>query len=792
MPFKVTLTGCLFTVAMLTAKSAAEESPIALPQGQKLSVIEFDRHVVPLLSRFGCNSGSCHGSFQGRGGLRMSLFGHSPQMDYEALVERIDDTEAGESLVLQKPIGQLEHEGGVRFEKDSWTYHVVRRWIEQGAERGDELDLVELTVEPRVIRFDSDAEPVSIRVSALFAADDREDVTPFCRFTSGDEGIVTVDDDGLVSSQRSGASHITIEYRGQFVTVLTSAPLTRDLTTADNAETTENNFVDQHIHRKLRELNITPSETAGDLEFLRRATIDAIGRLPTEAEIEEFLAAAGSDRRAKKIDQLLHDRRHAALWATRFCDITRCTTDLMEGPDELKAKRARMWHDWFRTRLENNVPYDQIVRGVLCGTSRGDASVDAWIDREAKLTRSAREGFNFDYADREFLDLFWRRITSEGEFPRKELAEVVSAGFMGVQIECAGCHKHPYDRWTQADYNGFINVFSRVTYGSSTELNRAFLKRMQQRREDIADGKSSPPLPRLQEIYNSQLLSRPLVDDNGQAFVPQPLGGTQMLQSTDPREQLMGWLVADGKQQFARNFVNRVWAHYFGRGIVEPVDGFSAINPPTHPELLSRLAQEFIDTGYDIRRLERTLMMSQTYQRSSTFDGNNDQDDRHFARSYVRPLLAEVAIDTLHQAIGLTLPTDKDLPPGSTAIELASDRPTNSRTARLMRTFGREQRKSACDCDRQHAPSLQQSLFLMSDAKLMKSIDEGQLLADLLATDEPTSATKKAFLRCFSRYPTSDELATTVNHLESAESIRDAWRDVIWALLSAREFRTNH
>ncbi len=791
MPLKVAIGGWCLAAAVLAPNLSADDAPILLPQGQELARVEFDRHVVPLLSRFGCNSGSCHGSFQGRGGLRMSLFGHSPRMDYEALVERIDDTEPGESLLLQKPTGQVDHEGGVRFEAGSWTYHVLRRWIEQGAAPADKFDRVELSVEPQEIRFGSHPSPVSIRVSAAFDTD-REDVTPFCRFTSGDEGLVTVDERGVVTSQRAGASHVTIEYRGQFVTVLTSAPLSTDIAKSDEAITAAGNLVDRLINRKLRELNITPSGAADDLEFLRRATIDAVGRLPSEDEITEFLSSNATDRRMKKIDQLLHERRHAALWATRFCDITRCTAELMEGPEDLKAKRARMWHDWFRVRLENNVPYDQIVRGVLCGTSRGEQSADEWIDCEAQLTRSARVGFDSEYADREFLDLFWRRITTEGEFPRKELAEVVSAAFLGIQIECAGCHKHPYDRWTQADYNGFINVFSQVTYGSSTELNRAFLQRMQQRREAIAEGKSSPPLPRIQEVYNSQLLSRPVVDDHGQVIVPRALGGGKMSPSADPRNQLMDWLIGDGQNQFARSFVNRVWAHYFGRGIVEPVDGFSAINPPTHPELLEQVAQEFIRSGYDIRSLERTLMSSNTYQRSSAFQGNNDQDDRYFARAYVRPLLAEVAIDTLHQALGLTFTSENDLPPGSTAVELALDRPTSRRTTQLMRTFGRERRQSACDCDRQHEPSLQQSLFLMSDATLLKSIDDGQLMAELVATDEQSAAIEKVFLRCFSRYPTDDELQTTKIHLESIDSKRDAWGDIIWAMISAREFRSNH
>jgi hypothetical protein len=360
-----------------------------------------------------------------------------------------------------------------------------------------------------------------------------------------------------------------------------------------------------------------------------------------------------------------------------------------------------------------------------------------------------------------------------------------------MRIQCAQCHKHPYDSWTQADYRSYVNIFAGVQFGSSTELSRAVLERLAKRRSDEATGATVEPLPRLQQVYFSPSSARPLGDlTTGKPLPPRPLGGPTLDPASDPREQLMNWLVTDGRHQFAAAFVNRVWAHYFGRGIVEPVDGFSAINPPSHPELLDALAEKFIESNYDIRRLERTILLSEAYQRSAQSAGNNALDDRHYARAYVRPLLAEVAIDVVHQALGAPLALGNDLPPSAAAIEIATDRPGDERTAAMLQTFGRAQRRSNCDCDRAEEPSLRQTLFLMSDELLMKAIAEGSLRKTLVETSSKQQAVETLFLNVLSRKPTPRELQSATMALADGDS--RAWSDLIWALINTREFLTNH
>ena len=786
--------GLLLLLVLPASSRAADNNPIQLPSGQELNVVDFERHVVPLLSRFGCNSGSCHGSFQGRGGMRFSLFGHNAKMDYDALSLRIDTDDPAESDALLKPTEAIEHEGGKRFERDSWAYQVMARWISDGGRSSNSpVERISLSVAPKKLNFDvnpshNGAKSQQLTVMATINGEESIEVTSFCRFTSGDEGIVTVNEEGVAESVRAGATHLTVEYLGSFATVLTSSKLDGPT----NRLPLANNFIDKHINAKLTELNLETSLPATDEVFIRRVTLDTVARLPTDDETRDYVADKNPDRDRRLFERLLGDQRHASLWATRLCDMTRCSSDQMEGEDELKPKRAKMWHDWFKVRLSKNRPYDQIVRGVICGTSIGSKDYDDWLEEEANLIRSAKDSFDADYSNREFLDLYWRRKNVDGIYPLREVAETTSAAFLGIQVECAQCHKHPYDHWTQAEYRSFVNVFSQVSFGSSAELNKHFFARMQERREMKLEDRP-PALPKLAEIYNSKLLARPFADANTKKILPpKPLGGPALDTAGDPREQFMNWLVTDGKQQFSRNFANRVWAQYFGRGIVEPVDGFSAINPPTHPELLDRLASEFIESGYDIRHLEMVILSSAAYRRSSEFAGNNAYDQRHYSRSQIRPLMAETSIDVLHQVLGVSLKAGNDLAKGATAIDHGGDKMFgNTAVARMFSTFGRGPRKSACDCDRQQDPSLRQSLFQMSDPWVINSIREGQLMKDVLAVAEMDESIELAFQRVLARRPTFDEKRSARSHLFASPDATDAWTDLIWALVNTREFLTN-
>jgi hypothetical protein len=473
-----------FIAVTLLAVSTAHGAPVRLPGGAELREVDFERHVAPLLGRSGCSAGACHGSFQGKGGLRLSLFGHSPEKDYLALTRdglgrRLNRLDPERSLLLLKPTAQVNHEGGRRFPRDSWQYHVLREWITQGGRWQQGSGAVKrLEVTPSRHTFAGPGESAALRVTVDYADGSRADVTPFCDFRVKDEGVAATTPEGQVRGLRPGDTAVIVSYRGHLTTAHLLVPRTVSAGFLYPA-VPEANFIDREVFAKLRRLNVVPSDLCDDATFLRRVTIDSVGTLPTPDEVRTFLADKRSDKRVRKIEELLAHPMHAALWATRFSDVTGNSIDVMDGSPEMRARRAKMWHDWLRRRFADNVPYDRIVRGILCATSRDGEDIDAWIRDEAAFTD---QGFASDYARRPSLDLFWRRNTAQDFFPLEQMAELTAAAFMGVRIECAQCHKHPFDRWTQADYRAFANVFGQVQYGSSNELRAATARLLDERR----------------------------------------------------------------------------------------------------------------------------------------------------------------------------------------------------------------------------------------------------------------------------------------------------------------------
>jgi hypothetical protein len=536
---------------------------------------------------------------------------------------------------------------------------------------------------------------------------------------------------------------------------------------------------------------MVPSGLSGDAEFLRRVTIDTIGCLPSPEEVRAFLANRSADKRDRKIDELLAHPLHAALWATRFCDITGNDVSTMDGPPELRPKRAKMWHDWFRKRLAANVSYAEIVRGVLCATSRDGPDVVGWVRQEAALQEAARKGFASDYADRPCLDLFWRRTTGEDFFPLEQMAERTAAAFLGVRIECAQCHKHPFDRWTQADYRAYANVFGQVKFGSSPELRGAVATLLEERRQ--GGPKAGGPIPRVQEVYVSNRPLRRLPHpETGRPLKPKALGGPEIDLEGDARGRLFRWLVRPDNPFFARSFVNRVWAHYFGTGLVEPVDGFSVANPPSNERLLDALARDFIAHHYDIRRLEQTVLRSRTYQLSAVPNATNAQDRKNFSHAYPRRLMAEVVVDVLNSALGVREDFGPEFPKGIRAIEIASNRVNHPHLARIFRVFGRPARTATCDCERPTEPAVPQTLFLMTDELLLKKIATGRLKTLLAGLKSDEEIVEELFLATLSRVPDGKDKGAALAHLKEKKDRRAAFTDILWALINTREFILNH
>lgn len=546
--------------------------------------------------------------------------------------------------------------------------------------------------------------------------------------------------------------------------------------------------IDQEVFAKLGRLNIAPSGPASDAEFLRRVTIDTTGGLPSPEEVRRFLADPRPDKRDRKIDELLAHPLHAAVWATKFLDITAANVDAMDGPPELRTKKARMWHEWFRRRVASNVGYDQIVKGVLTATSRDGREVREWIAAEAK---AAHAGTEDDYARRETLDLFWRRFENEEFVPLEKLTELASTAFLGVRVECAQCHKHPFDRWTQADYRGFTNVFAPVRFEGSPEVVAVTAELLEARRK-LPKEKAGPPLPRMREVYASAKPRRLPHPDTGGVLAPKALGGPELPADGDPRAALFEWMARPDNPYFARSFVNRVWAHYFGVGLVDPVDDLSPNNPPSHPKLLDDLAAEFVKSGYDLRRLERLILTSRVYQLSSSPTDTNRRDRTNFARSYPRPLMAEAVLDVLNDATGAKDEFGDDAPAGSRAVEVATNRVRADHAARVFRVFGRPARASTCDCERASGPALPQTLFLMADPALLRKLSGGRLAKLIADGTSDANAVDELFLAALSRLPDEAEKRAALARVDAAPDRAAGLTDVLWALVNTREFILNH
>jgi hypothetical protein len=782
-------------LAALLACSMSSEAAFG---ADETSAIDFERHVMGLLGKMGCDAGSCHGSFQGKGGLRLSLFGYDPELDYRALVRdamarRVNTWAPDRSLMLLKATGRMDHGGGQRFSTDSWQYRALRSWIASGAGRRPGSGTVQsVSLLPAEARFRKAGETVRLTARARFADGSEEDVTRYCGFRSNDETIAEIDANGQAKALRPGDTALVASYRGSVVAVRALVPF-ESRPGAVYPDVPEVNFIDREVFAKLKQLNIEPSDLAPDAEFLRRLTIDTIGSLPSPAEVRSFLKDADPHKRARKIDELLSHPRHAALWATKLCDITGNDTDALEPPRE---KRSQMWHDWFRKRIAEDQPYDEIVRNILCATSRAGRSLEQWSERVGEIEDAAKRGWDNPYAKSAELDLFWRR--EQHNVPLEQWGEQVAAGFLGVRLACAQCHKHPFDRWTQADYRSFANIFSQVTYALVPETKKMVSEiNLRRRLIHARTGKRQRLLTLVPELFLDPDSTRALPAPNtNEPLPPKALGGPVLALGTgrDARAELFRWLRAPDNPFFARSFVNRVWGHYFGTGLVEPVDDFSAGNPPSNDRLLDALAQNFVGHGFRLRNLESAILNSRTYQLSSVTNPSNRWDRTSYSHSYARPMMAEAVIDALGAALGVRDSFGADAPPDSTAIEAASNDARDLNLAYALRVFGKPERSQACDCERPKGPALPQTLYLMADRELLAKLgsSKGRLAALLKSPMSDDQVLEELYLATVSHPPCAAERRLYAECLSRRGNRRAALVDTLWALVNSTEFLLNH
>lgn len=718
----------------------------ASPQGSE--VPDFQRHLGPLLGKLGCNGRSCHGSFQGRGGFQLSLFGYDFDMDHKGLMDRIDTDAPADSYALQKATLKEKHEGGKRMDVGSWEYNLFLKWIQGGAhgvERPAQLAALEVT--PSEIHFTGEKQTQQLRAVAVWADGTREDVTCLSRFKTNDDSICGIDDNGLVTSGEAGDSHVVVFYDNAVVPVPVLRPVS-GRTGANYPQVVARTQIDKCVIEKLSKLGIVPSEVCSDADFLRRVSLDMTGTLPTAAEVRAFLSDTSPEKRARKVDELLQTPAYAAWWTTQLCDWTGCSNEQLNNVNPASNQGgANDWYAWVYKRVSENVPYDKICEQIiLAGGRRPQESYQQYCERMSDYAHDKDKSF----ADEDGLIYFWGRRN----FTKDEDRAIGFAyTFMGTRIQCAQCHKHPFDVWTKKDFEEFERFFSRVRFsrnGSDRDEFNAIVKSLgldkvrgnDQRKameKAVQQGKTIPfPEVVVQQPRNAvdarQLeRAKAKAKERGQEFTPPSqtarlLGEQEVDLATieDPRTALMDWLRNSPTHLFAKALVNRVWANYFGHGIVEPTDDLSLANPPSNAALLDSLVAGLIEHNYDLKWLHREICLSDTYQRSWHPNETNARDERNFSRAVPRRLPAEVTVDAL------TMATASDAVSSVFRTELkghATTSPSPPRNALngvnyVLAVFGRSIRESNCDCDRSSDASLLQTLFVRNDNDTLKMLED--------------------------------------------------------------------
>jgi hypothetical protein len=733
--------------------AAAKDTPAAgsirAPADQRFSqdtdeVPSFRQHVVPLLGRLGCNGRACHGSFQGQGGFRLSLFGYDFEADHKALVEgenpRSNPQDPANSLILQKPTLQVDHGGEQRFKIGGWEYRLLHKWIASGAKgyADSEPEFVHIEVTPKEFLFTQPGEKFQLKVVGTWSDGSREDVTPISRFRTNDESVANVDESGLVTCTGKGDTHIVAFYDNGVLPVQVILPVSDKV--GDNyPQVAASTKLDELVLIKLRKLGIVPSEICSDQAFLRRLSLDLTGTLPTAEEVRAFLADPSSDKRSKKLEELLQRPGYAAWWTTRLCDWTGANPNV-SGENAFRSEQYQQWYQWMYRRVAENTPYDKLVKGIVLANSRKEGQ--SFEEYCAEMTSYVRSEERADFAARESMPHFWSRIIVRQP---KDKALAFAYSFLGVRLQCAECHKHPFDQWTKQDFDQFTAFFNGVSYGTRREDNEAFRKMQQELTDGMTGGQANRQLGELarqgktvpwREVYfdtrrvageqrarqNNQRRNNPAA----RVITPKLLGGEEVLaeQYPDARAALMEWMRDQANPYFARSFVNRVWANYFHVGIVEPPDDMNLANPPSNAELLDYLTRGFVESGYDMKWLHRQIVLSDTYQRTWRPNDTNVNDQRNFSRAVPRRLPAEVAYDALLMASAST----------SKARDLLSDMSqraigdsTNTRNRQggsyALTVFGRPERATNCDCERSNEPSLLQTIFLRNDNDVLSMLD---------------------------------------------------------------------
>ncbi len=719
--------------------------------GDVVGAVSFRNDVMVVLSKAGCNLGTCHGNQSGKGGLKLSLRGQDPAADFAALTRdqsgrRVNRMDADRSLILLKPTAQMPHGGGRRFEPRSHEYQVLRRWISDGAsiDPPNVPTLVALTASPAEAIVVDPQHELRLTVEAQYSDGRRRDVTSLAVYETSNQTL-DVAPDGAVRRREFGEATVVVRLLDRQTPVRVAFIPERP--GFQWTSPTPANYVDEHVFAKLKRLGINPSPVCDDATFLRRASLDLTGALPSVAAAREFMHDNRPDKRARLVDHLLDRPEYAEFWALKWADLLRIEEKTLD------RKGVHNFHAWIRRSIADGKPLDQFARELIA--ARGST----YTEPAANYYRAMRDP------------------ATRGE----STAQV----FLGVRLQCAKCHNHPFDRWTQDNYYGWANLFARVDYkiienqrrdrNDSHEFDGEQVVYMR-REGDFPDPRSGSPQP---PRFLSTAAAGPAPD-------------------ADRLVELANWIASPSNERFAQTQVNRIWFHLMGRGIVDPIDDFRLTNPPSNPALLAALTADFVASGFDLRHMIRTIAASTTYQLASTPNDTNT-DDANFSHAAVRRLSAEQLLDAISHVAGAPvefngypLGVRAGQIPGVGAVRVRE----RSRSAgdHFLIVFGKPPRLQACECERSDEPTLAQTFQLVSGPLLNSLLARpDNRLAQLAASGRPPSEMiDELFWTALGRGPTSDERSAAEQHAASAGDRRAAIEDLTWAIINSDEFLLRH
>ena len=729
--------GAVVTFVMASTKCQAADN------------VSFRQDIMPILFRAGCNAGTCHGAARGKDGFMLSLFGYDAKGDYHRIVNemigrRVNLAVPEQSLLLIKATGAVPHTGGKLFDQQSEYYETVRRWIEDGApdDNGEVAETVGLELSTERFVFEKRGAENSVRVFALFNNGSRRDVTTLARFHSNNSSVATIDEHGHVTAAGPGDTHVFARFSRFTIGVETIVLPPAEGFTWPNP--VKNNYIDELVFDRLEKLRIAPSELCDDETVLRRVTLDLAARPPSTDEYQSFMAAAESGKREKKIEELMNDDAFADFWTAIWSEQLRIIGGNY-APVGTHVKAADTFHEWIRQQMRTGRPMNEFVAEMVSASGsnlqNGPVNLYTMLSHQPRLNPKA---FAADF----------------------------SQVFLGVQIQCAECHNHPFDRWSMDDYYGFVSFFTGMERKPGVEP----------RERRIFYNTSAQPA-------RHKVDQRPMPAKTLGAIEPVEHGG-------DPRRTLAKWLTSPDNNMFSRNLANRIWAQLLGRGVIEPVDDVRVSNPPVNGPLLDSLSEHFVRSGFSLRSLVRDICNSRVYQLSNQPNDSNRLDTRQFSHSKLRRLRADVLLDSVVAVTG----EPRNLPgfaPGTRAIDYYPRTAGSTEGPNFgdvfFETFGRSSRATICACEIKSEPTLSQTLHLTVGNTVQPRLRAGGRLRQLVESSEtPESALEKLFILALSRKPTSEEISELRLLIGSAAKDVAVYEDIFWSLLNSTEFAFNH